>query len=320
MSVLKDLRLERATKAQWDGELDGFPGATAFHRYEFLDSVAASLGCTFEPLVIMRGMEPAGVAPLVIRRIGPLCTINWMPFPYLGPLTPTWLLPAVLKLLAAEGRRRGAMHHQQSFVGLLPGDTGGQFNPGTARTFVVPLADRSDDALKAAMTGNGRRFISKARRAGVEICPAERSDFRLMDSWSAAIYARQGVPPKYPAGAYEQVFDRLGEDAGSHFHSAKLDGRTIAVDMTFSIARRSFAWQVAVDPAHRSAQAQALLIWYHMTAARDRGDTEFDLIGAPTAGIAEYKRNFGAQEQHYTVLSRHSLIGRARYKVGAVTP
>jgi len=315
VSVLTGLRLEQVSKDDWDEALDALPGATAYHRYDFLECISESLRCTFEPLAIMLGTERAGLAPLVVRRIGPVCTINWMPFPYLGPLTSDSLLPGVLSLLAAEGRRRGAVHHQQAFVGLMPDGIAGGFSPGTEQAFVIPLAGQSDEALLAGMTGNGRRHIARARRDGVEIHPAERGDFELMDRWSEAIYARQGLPPRYPAGAYEQLFDTMGKDPGSHFHSARLDGETIAVDMTFSFGRRSFAWQVAVDPDHRSAYPQELLIWHHLTAARDRGDTVFDLAGAPTPGIAAFKRNFGAIEQPYTMLSRHSLIGKARYWV-----
>ncbi|HXW44360.1 MAG TPA: hypothetical protein VEL03_06220 [Streptosporangiaceae bacterium] len=103
MTLRAGLRLEPASRADWDEALHAFPGATAFHRYDFLECVASLLRCTFEPLVIMRGPELAGVAPLVVRRVGPLCTINWTPFPYLGPLTSDPLLPDVLSLLAAEG-------------------------------------------------------------------------------------------------------------------------------------------------------------------------------------------------------------------------
>jgi Acetyltransferase (GNAT) domain len=318
MNAQKGLRLETGSRADWDETLAEHPGATAFHRYEFLDCVAASLRCTFEPLVIMQGTERAGVAPLVVRKIGPLCTLNWMPFPYVGPLTSESLLPAVVSLLASEGTLRGAIHHQQAFADLVSEGVAGKFNPGTDRTFAVPLDGRSDEALLAAMTRNGRWEISRARREGVQVHPAERADLRLMERWSEAIYARQGLPPKYPAGTYERVFDALGADASSHFHAARVDGKTIAVNLCFSTGKRSFDWQMATDPAHHKACPQALLLWHHLTAARDRGDAYFDLGGAPTEGIATYKRNFGAVERHYTVLSRHSVIGRARYKVGAV--
>ncbi|HXW44358.1 MAG TPA: GNAT family N-acetyltransferase [Streptosporangiaceae bacterium] len=320
MNLQKGLRLERGSKADWDEVLAAHPGATAFHRYEFLECVATLLRCTFEPLVIMQGTDRAGVAPLVVRKVGPLCTLNWMPFPYLGPLTSESLLPAVVSLLATEGTVRGAIHHQQGFADLVPDGVAGKFNPGTDLTFVVPLDGRSDEALLAAMTRNGRWEISRARRDGVQVYPAEHADFLLMDRWSQAIYARQGLPPKYPAGAYERLFDTMGGRAGSHFHAARLDGKTIAVNMGFSIGNRSFDWQMATDPAHRKACPQALLLWSHLTAARDRGDTYFDLGGAPTDGIAVYKRNFGAVERHYTVLSRHSVIGRAKYWAASVRP
>jgi CelD/BcsL family acetyltransferase involved in cellulose biosynthesis len=318
MTLRAGLRLERASKADWDEALGAFPGATAFHGYDFLECMASLLRCTFEPLVIMRGMEPAGAAPLMVRRVGPLCTVNWMPFPYLGPLAPDWLLPDVLSLLATEGKKRGAMHHQQSFAGLLPDGAAASFQAGTDRTLVVALAGRSDEALLGAMTRDGRREIGKARREGVEVVPAVAGDSRLMEQWAQAIYVRQGQRPPYPAGTYERIFRVLGRDAGSHFCAARLEGRTIAVDMAFSLGGRSLGWQVAVDPAHRWACPQALLLWHQLTAARDRGDFEFDLLGSPTDAVAAYKRKFGSVDRHYTTLSTHSFLGRARYKVAAI--
>lgn len=48
-------------------------------------------------------------------------------------------------------------------------------------------------------------------------------------------------------------------------------------------------------------------------------DFEFDLLGSPTDAVAAYKRKFGSVDRHYTTLSMHSLIGRARYKLSAVS-
>ena len=103
------------------------------------------------------------------------------------------------------------------------------------------------------------------------------------------------------------MFGALQNTPGSVLHAVRLDGRTVAVDISFSNGRRAFGWQAAVDPAYRSKHPQVLLVWHRLQWARDTGAIEFDTVGAPNEGIAAYKKSFGAVERRYTVL--HTQAG-----------
>jgi hypothetical protein len=52
------------------------------------------------------------------------------------------------------------------------------------------------------------------------------------------------------------------------------------------------------------------MMWRTLCWARDRGCREFDLVGAPTEGIANYKRGLGADERWYTVLHHRTRTRR----------
>lgn len=301
------------SRADWEDTCAVFPEATAFHRYDFLESVAPALRCTFVPLQVLFKGQPAGVAPLLVKRLGPFCTINWVPFPYLGPLVPVPLIPATLSALRLEARRRHALNHQQSFAHAIADHQASGFTALKERTFVIPLTDRSDEDLLAAMRPKRRREIRRAQGAGFEICPAEADDFRLMDGWVSQVYAAQGLGAAYPAGTYGQIFGALKNAPGSVFRAARLGGRTVALDVAFATARRGFGWQAAVDPAHQPDCPQALLTWHMLLWARDMGAREFDLVGAPNDGIAAYKIRFGAQQRHYTVLHRQAGLHRTAF-------
>jgi hypothetical protein len=112
------------------------------------------------------------MAPLLVKRLGPFCTMNWAPFPYLGPLVPPALLPATLSALRREARRRRAVGHQQSFSYRITDAPLGGFGRATDRSFVIPLSNRSNEDLLAAMHKNRRQEIRRARRAGFEVGPA----------------------------------------------------------------------------------------------------------------------------------------------------
>ena len=304
------------SRGDWETRCATFPSATAFHQYDFLETVAPLLNCSFVPLAVFSGGQPAGLAPLLVKKLGPFCTINWVPFPYLGPLVPPELLTGTLRALRQEATHRRALNHQQSFSAQMSDGGLGGFTASADRTFVIPLDGRPDQDLLAAMGRYRRRDIGRAERSGFEVCPAEIGDFALMDVWAGQLYAAQGMPAMYPAGTYARVFDVLRDAPGSIFSAARLGGQTVAVLIVLSTASSAYAWQGAVDPSYRSEYATDLLLWRAMVRARDAGALEFDFVGAPNEGIALYKSRFGAAERHYTVLQRqakvHSIAIKAR--------
>ncbi len=299
--------------AQWDEACAASPGATFFHRYEFLRSVAPPLRCRFVPLLVLHQGRPAGAAPLLIKQLGPFSSINWVPFPYLGPLVPEPLVPATLRALQAEARRRRAVNHQQSFCRVIGGPHADGFAARTDRTFVVQLSGRSDEDLLGAMHNGHRWQIRRARRAGFSVQPAQPGDFQLMDAWLGQMFRSRGQRNGYPAGAAQRVFEGLGTSSRSFTQAARIGGRTVAVQLTLADGERALGWQIAVDPEFRAERPHALLVWRALQQARDMGIAEFDMVGAPNDGIAAYKARFGARERCYTVLHQQAALHRAAH-------
>ena len=294
------------SRSDWDAACAAHPNATAFHHYDFLETVAPPLSCSFVPLAVFSHGQPVGVAPLLVKKLGPFCTINWVPFPYLGPLVPHELVPGTLRALRHEARRRRALNHQQSFCEVVADSRLDGFTAARDRTFVIPLSGRSDQDLLAAMHSSRRQDIARAQRSGFEVGAAEMGDFALMDQWLSQLYAAQDMPPMYPAGTYARLFHVLKHAPGSIFSAVRQGGQTVAVQIALSTARSAFGWQLATDPAYRSKHPIDLLIWHALLRARDYGAVEYDLVGAPNERIALYKSRFGATERFYTVLQRQA--------------
>ncbi len=102
------LRVRRvAGPAAWEACRAGQPGATVFHRWDWLATMAHALDKTFLPLGFYRGETLVGLAPLLVKQRGPFKNANWAPFPYLGPLVPAALWPRALQALDDDQRRNG---------------------------------------------------------------------------------------------------------------------------------------------------------------------------------------------------------------------
>lgn len=300
-----EIRFDRAqSRADWEDACAAFTHATAFHRYDFLSAVAPCLHCTFVPLVVYFRGRKVGVAPLLTRRYGPFCVINSGPLPYLGPLVPAALIPATLAALSAEARRRRALDHYQFFSPFDSPPAVDGFRIHVDRTFIIPLRDRSDEDLLKAMNQGRRKEIRRAELMGLRVYAAELEEFQLMDAWNRQLYAAQGLPPVYPPGTYERIFKALSGTPGSAFYAARIDGRTVGVQINLAASRRVFAWQSGIDKSFKPCSPDSVLMWYTALRARDAGASELDLVGAPNEGIATYKRRFGAEERGYVVMRR----------------
>jgi hypothetical protein len=122
----------------------------------------------------------------------------------------------------------------------------------------------------------------------------------------AMSFAAQGLPAPYPAAGYGTVWARFGNSPDARFSTAVLDGEPVCVQVSFAGASRAVAWVMANAGTAAASLAQPLLHWDTIIWALRRGCAEFDLVGAPTDGVARYKRDWGAHEVHYSVLRRRT--------------
>ena len=129
-------------------------------------------------------------------------------------------------------------------------------------------------------------------------------DFQLMDIWNRQLYAAQGLPAGYPPGSYERVFKELSGTPGTAFYSARVDGRTVGVQINLASSGRVYAWQAGIDGSCRAPSPQTTLMWHTALRARDAGASELDLVGAPSDGIATYKIRLGSEERRYASMRK----------------
>ncbi len=300
-----DTGLGSATsQEEWDA-LVADNGGCFFQRYDWLTIMADVLGLDFHALTVHADGRPVGVAPMLVKRIGPFRTVNWVPFPYVGPLVPRAVLAELLPLLSAWERRMRSVRSQHVLMSTMDQES------HRDRTFVVDLKGQHEDSLLRRVEPKRRAKIRRATSQGVVVRPATEDDIEsLLPAWSHATFAAQGLPAPYPATGYATVWTRFRHSPDARFSTAVLDGEPVCVQVSFTGAPRAVAWVMANAGTPQASLAQPLLYWDTINWALHQGCEEFDLVGAPTDGVARYKRDWGAHEVHYSVLRRQSPIYR----------
>lgn len=304
-----------ATPGSWH-ELVVANGGCFFHRYEWLTTMADALGMDFHALTIEADGKPVGVAPMLVRRVGPVRTVNWLPFPYVGPLVPGELLPDVLPLLAAWERRRRSVRSQHVLMSTV--ESCADYTATHDRTFVVELAGQDEESLLRNVAAKRRAKLRRAVAGGVEVRPSTDAEVcELLPAWTAATFAAQGLPEPYPPSSYATVWAAFGDSPDVRFSTAVVDGEPVCVQGSFAGAPVGVAWVMANAGTKAASFAQPLLYWDTIRWALTRRCVAFDLVGAPTEGVAAYKRDWGARETRYTVLRRQAAAHRIAMRLRA---
>jgi Acetyltransferase (GNAT) domain len=302
------------SEREWDA-LAARNGGTFFHRHLFLSTMAEGLGLVLDLRVAQVDGVPVGAVPLLYKRLGPVCTANWLPFPYIGPLVPAGLLAPTLDALVGQERRVRCVRAQHVLLSVRDEPFAG-YESSPDRTFVIPVADRCDDDLLAAMNRQRRALVRRAQNDGVRVRAAtEQEVCTVLPALFARPFEQQGLPCPYPADSFAVVWRRLGGHPDVLFQTAECDGEVIAVQIALAGGPRALGWVMGRTDGQRGSDAFASMIWRTAAWARDRGCRDFDLVGAPTEGIARYKQGFGAQEHRYTVLRRQARSHRLAMRV-----
>jgi hypothetical protein len=298
-SVGQVLRLRTSTDDRaWDDFVTGHPEGTAFHLSRFLRTAAPLLGQRAHLAVAEADGEVVGVVPMLLRSVGPSLLVNYWPrFPYLGPLLrPGFSAEVVLAAAVRHLRPRPVLHVGLRSTTPFPVPDRSGWTRDNYNSAIVQIGGRDDDALLALLTRTQRNTVRRAVQHGLVTGPATRLEISLhLGSWANGALARQGLPPRWPAGSHEKLYDALAPSGVCVATAVRRDDTPLAVSLDMRLGRRLIGWELGVAEEGRAVGASPLLITAVMRRARDLGAAEFDMLGAPTPGIAQHKRSLGAE-------------------------
>jgi Acetyltransferase (GNAT) domain len=292
----------------WEACRATLPGASVFHRWDWCALAAAGLGLAFLPLGVRVGDRLVGLAPVLLRRRGPIAAVNWVPFPYLGPLLPPGLAPGALAQLRRELRRRRAVVTQLGFgpaAAVGPAELrGAGYEPLRDRTAVVPLAGREEADLWRAMQGNARRNVQRGQRLGLRVRPATRAEVvDVLPALVSGAYARSGGASDYSGAMLRRFWEAFGGRGDVRMATLDDAGEPVAVGIALADGETAYQWLLAAR-RRPGLDTSCQLYWDAFRWARERGCAAFDLVGTPTPGVEAYKRRLGGEPREHLVARR----------------
>ncbi|WP_370095386.1 GNAT family N-acetyltransferase [Streptacidiphilus sp. MAP12-20] len=279
---------------------------TPFHTYEWLSQAARMTATEFTPIIVRAGDEDVGVVPWLSRRRGPLAVVNWLPFPYVGPLVPQSLIGSCLTVLRGHALRKRAAVTQLSF----PPRTEFSAEDITARGFELHfdetyIIDTSQDEeeLWAGLHKKCRRNTRRAESLGVTIHQSGQAAkvlARVVDAAFARTRGKSGYVGDFPPMSSTFTDGALAV----HWTVATYQGIDVGTLVTLLHHDYATCWMGGVLPEYRSSQANMLLHWDAIRWARRSGASSLDLVGVPNERIRNIKRQYGGSLYTYPVLQR----------------
>lgn len=301
MATIIELNDEQA----YEAEVSQCVGVTGYHHWFFLRALADALNLRFRAFAIDVDGERLGVAPVLLRRSGPVSTANFLPIGCIGPVIRGEALRAgrmgeLLRGVDPVLRRHMTVAARWAFSPALPLSAEDLSIPGFSvfewENFVLPAATSVDDCWKKMSTGR-RQSVRQTEKRGVSV---EDSSPEEISQWfpgqMTALYDRENRIRAYDLDVVQALADRLTGHPRMLWRTAKGEDGAI-YGMTASIIGddRLWGWQI-VGPSVRSMSPHTLLHWDSIKWSRER-ELSYDMGGVPSDGVRVIKHSLGGEPE-----------------------
>jgi CelD/BcsL family acetyltransferase involved in cellulose biosynthesis len=298
--VLYELSNEQA----YEAELAKCVGVTGYHRWFFLAALAEALGLQLRAFAVEERGERVGAVPLLFRRRGPLSTVNYLPVPHVGPvlrgdaLSAGWL-PELLRAVEPILLRERVVVTKWAFSPGVDVQTrqlaARGFEVFLRQNFVVPATAAIEDYLRA-LSSKQRAAIRRCERRGMRAGPSTRDEItQWFPERVAEPYLRQGAAPDYSLAAARSLAARLIGHPRMLWRTVRDDERILAVNVGIVDTDRLWAWML-VGNRVPGPSPHVTADWDAIQWSLSHG-LAYDMGGAPTSGIGEFKVAMGAQAE-----------------------
>lgn len=293
---------ELADEQEYEAELAECVGVTGYHRWFFLAALADALGLRLRAFAVEERGERLGAVPLLFRRRGPISTVNYLPVPHVGPVLRgkalrAGQLPELLRAVEPILMRERVIVTKWEFASGVDVPTEQLaalgFEVVHERHFVVPATTSIDDYLKALSTKQRSR-IRRCERHGMHTGPSTRDEImQWFPERVAKPYLRQGVAPDYSLPAARSLAARLIDHPQMVWRTVRDNDRVLAVNVGIVDTDRFWEWML-VGERLPGPSPHVMAHWDGVQWSLSHG-LAYDMGGAPTSGIGEFKVATGGQ-------------------------
>jgi len=304
---------------EWNDLVEQSTQTTPFHRAECLEVMATHANATLHPYVGYKGHEPVGLFPIFEISKGPISTAFSPPpnlkISYLGPAllnhtkqkqrrqekTNSRFISACL----AELKKTVDPKYTHLRTSVQYSDTRpliwDGFKPTTRYTYVVDLTPSHDD-LMMSFSSDARSNITGTDETEYEISRGGDREIRRTISELKTYHADQNVSYEITPEFVIDLATQLPDDR-FRIYCCRVDGEFVGGHITLEQGDTIYGWQSWGD-READVSVNDLLDWEIMRTARDRGLTQYDLVGANNERISKCKAKFSPQLRMYQTIER----------------
>jgi hypothetical protein len=300
--------------ARWEKFVASSSMGSVYSTADYLDSLCAATGGSFEILAVEKGTEILGGVALYreTSRFGIVVSDRRLlyyngivlrdydtKYPSVRTSKHLETMTILEEALRARGyanlrlKSRAAFADPRLFV-----ERGWQAIP--AFSYVVPIVDLKQQWERVEQ--NLRRLADRCEKEGVQF--AEDGDFARFFEMHAATSDRKGAPIYLPRDRFQKYFDSLKAKNLCKLFEARLpDGKPIASQLVLLGSHPvCHTVSAAADAAHMKLGANAYLRWKTFEALAALGYKGNDLTDASLNPVTHFKSQFGGELQLAWVL------------------
>lgn len=308
MSLEVSIRiLDPGEHAAWNRFVAASPDGSPYANTDYLETLCAVAGGSYQVLVAEMGDELAGGVALYERPsrwgsiLEPRLLLQYNGFVLRPPRSqyPSEVTAQRVKLLQALGaaiaRRGYASCVVKSRSTIDDGRVFGQFGWQTwpTYTYVVPLDDLPRQWTLVEQ--NLRRLVKRAEKENLVF--TDDDDFASFYRLHLDTHQRKGAPLYLPEASFRDYFERLRAAGLCHlFHARLPDGRAIASQLVLVGSHPvSHTVSASADAAFQNLGANPFLRWRAFGALAAAGSTANDLTDASLNAVTHFKSQLGGR-------------------------
>lgn len=308
---------------RWNENVRESPQGSIFHRYEFLKLMEAWTGQDAYPLVGRAGGEVIGLFPIFRRAKGPVNLVysppHGMAVPYLGPaltggaeasdsrcLAGRFLDAALRWIETNIDPEEYHINTSWRFEDPRPFRRAG-FAAVPRYTYSLDLT-RGADQLKQSFSRSLRRYLDPDADVATGV-PADRvAALTFIVELTRERYEEQGKSYPIDSTLVEEMYERLPEGAVRPYVGS-VDGERKSGIVLLRDGDTAYFWSGG-GTADADVPLNDLIHWQII---RDSAESElefYDMVGANTPRICNYKSKFNPELREYYRLTKRSLAAK----------
>lgn len=330
MSEYKSYILSENEIDVWDEFVDKSPYGTIFHKYEWLKIAEEHAGMKFLPVAVNKGNTVVSLLPLFIKnKYGfrlLLSPPNSCAIPHLGPVfnipatnryvyekTYINIIDAIIEFVEVKlGFDYIRIIHTPQIFDIRP-YLWEKYNVNPNFTYILNLKNKNEEIYKKFYTSIRNNIKNAKKNRDILISHCMEHSYDTL-SLVKERYSEQNRSFKVSENYIKNL---MNSSFAQNIESVSLihNGNLIAGTIDLMDRNHICSWLGTVNRKMNITGAGELLLWETLKEYRNKGYTTYDLVGANTRHLCDYKAKFGPDLVQYFVVYKASVKGKLALKL-----